>query len=150
MVDLYPAPLEQLLKRAFYELKQNSAIFDLPKSKFYRPNPELDTGVSFHSIHAGNPLGPTAGPHNQMIQNIVLSWLGGSRIIELKTIQILDQLKINRPCIDVPNIGFNIEWSQELKLPQSLIEYVSASMMIDIFKEAISISLLSPGPISPR
>jgi putative selenate reductase len=136
MVDLYPAPLEQLLKRAFYELKQNSAIFDLPKSKFYRPNMELDTGVSFHGIHAGNPLGPTAGPHNQMIQNIALSWLGGSRIIELKTIQILDQLKINRPCIDVPNIGFNIEWSQELKLPQSLIEYVSASMMIDIFKEA--------------
>ena len=88
MVDLYPIPLEQLLKRAFYELKQNEAIFDLPKSKFYRPNVSIDTGVLFHGIHAGTPLGPAAGPQDQMIQNIVLSWLGGSRIIELKTIQI--------------------------------------------------------------
>ena len=134
MVDLHPAPLEHLLKRAFYEFKQNEAIFDLPKTKFYRPNLKVDTGILFHGIHAGNPLGPTAGPHNQMTQNIILSWLGGSRIIELKTIQILDQLKINRPCIDIPNIGFNIEWSQELRLHQSLMEYVSASMFIDILK----------------
>ncbi len=51
-----------------------------------------------------------------LLQNIVLSWLAGSRIIELKTVQILDELKIPRPCIDATNVGYNVEWSQELKL----------------------------------
>ncbi|MGH7449995.1 MAG: hypothetical protein ACRENG_01485 [bacterium] len=71
--------------------------------------------------------GPAAGPQTQMAQNLVLSWLGGSRIIELKTVQILDQLKILRPCIDMTNVGYNVEWSQELRLKQSLREYVAAA-----------------------
>jgi putative selenate reductase len=50
------------------------------------------------------------------VQNIMLLWLGGSRIIELKTVQILDELKIPHPCIDVINVGYNLEWSQELRL----------------------------------
>ena len=40
-------------------------------------------------------------------------------MIELKTVQILDELVINRPCIDMETIGYNIEWSQELKITQS-------------------------------
>ena len=68
------------------------------------------------------------------MQNIVLSWLGGSRIIELKTVQILDELKIPRPCIDIINVGYNVEWSQELRLEQSLREYVGAAMFIEILK----------------
>jgi putative selenate reductase len=69
-----------------------------------------------------------------MVQNIVLSWLGGSRIIELKTVQILDELKIPRPCIDIINVGYNVEWSQELRLEQSLREYVGAAIFIEILK----------------
>ena len=64
----------------------------------------------------------------------MLSWLGGSRIIELKTVQILDELKIPRPCIDVANVGYNVEWSQELRLEQSLREYVGAAMFLEILK----------------
>ena len=79
-------------------------------------------------------MGPAAGPHDQLVQNIVLSWLAGSRIIELKTVQIMDELKIPRPCIDATNVGYNVEWSQELKLEQSLREYVGAMMFIEILK----------------
>ena len=70
------------------------------------------------------------------MQNIVLSWLAGSRIIELKTVQIIDELKIPRPCIDATNVGYNVEWSQELKLEESLREYVGAAMLIEILKAA--------------
>jgi putative selenate reductase len=49
-------------------------------------------------------------------------------------VQVLDELTINRPCIDITNIGFNIEWSQELKLQQALREYVKASMIIEILR----------------
>ena len=47
-----------------------------------------------------------------MTQNILLAFLGGSRIMELKTVQILDELDIPRPCIDARTVGFNVEWSQ--------------------------------------
>jgi putative selenate reductase len=71
-----------------------------------------------------------------MAQNIVLSWLAGGRIMELKTVQIMDELQIPRPCIDMQTVGYNVEWSQELKLEQSLEEYVKASMLIRILQES--------------
>ena len=134
MAELIPVPLNLQLTRAFLEYERQGKIFDLPKSKFFRGLPGLDTSVSFHGHRASTPVGPAAGPHDQLVQNIVLSWLGGSRIIELKTVQIMDELKIPRPCIDMANVGYNVEWSQELKLEQSLREYVGAAMFIEILK----------------
>src|SRR5690606_30326022 len=72
----------------------------------------------------------------QLAQNVVLSWLGGSRIIELKTVQVRDDLVIGRPCIDAANVGYNIEWSQELRVRQSLTEYTKAWMLLVILREA--------------
>jgi putative selenate reductase len=134
MSELVPIPLPLLLRRAFLEYEREGKIFDLPKAKFFRGLPGLDTSVRFHGHAASTPLGPAAGPHDQMVQNIVLSWLAGSRIIELKTVQILDELKIPRPCIDIINVGYNVEWSQELRLEQSLREYVGAAMFTEILK----------------
>ena len=51
-----------------------------------------------HTVAA--PLGVAAGPHTQLAQNIVASWLCGARFIELKTVQILDEIEVSRPCID--------------------------------------------------
>jgi putative selenate reductase len=134
MAELVPIPLPLLLRRAFLEYSREGKIFDLPGSKFFRGIPGLDLSVEFHGHRAATPLGPAAGPHGQLAQNIALSWLGGARIIELKTVQILDELKISRPCIDVANVGYNVEWSQELKLEQSLREYVKAAMLLEILK----------------
>jgi len=134
MAEFVPVPLPLLLRRAFLEYQREGKIFDLPKSKFFRGLPGIDVSVHFHGQRASTPVGPAAGPHDQLAQNIVLSWLAGSRIIELKTVQILDELKIPRPCIDVANVGYNVEWSQELKLEQSLREYVGAAMFIEILK----------------
>jgi putative selenate reductase len=133
MAELVPIPLPLLLRRAFLEYSREGKIFDLPATKFFRGIPGLDLSVEFHGHRAATPLGPAAGPHGQLAQNIALSWLGGARIIELKTVQILDELKIPRPCIDVVNVGYNVEWSQELKLEQSLREYVKAAMLLEIF-----------------
>jgi putative selenate reductase len=134
MAELVPIPLPLLLRRAFLEYRREAKIFDLPSQKFFRGLPGLDLSVMVHGHRAATPLGPAAGPHGQLAQNIVLSWLGGSRIIELKTVQILDELTIPRPCIDATNVGYNVEWSQELKLEQSLREYVGAAMFLEILK----------------
>ena len=143
MAELYPAPIANLLKRIFYEKEKEDKIFDLPSSKFFHGDINLDTSVHFHGYRSATPVGPAAGPQDQLIQNIVLAWLGGSRIVELKTIQINDQLKIPRPCIDATNVGYNIEWSQELRLEKSLQEYVAASMIIEIMKDANILGLES-------
>jgi putative selenate reductase len=135
MAELIPAPLPQLLRRLFREFEGEGKVYDLPARKFWHGSPDLDTAVGFHGRTASNPVGPAAGPQDQMAQNIVLSWLAGSRILELKTVQINDRLQIPRPCIDAANVGYNVEWSQELRLADSLAEYVKGSMLIDVLKE---------------
>jgi putative selenate reductase len=134
MAELRPAPMATLVRRMFRELDQKRAIFDLPERKFFLGSEELDFSVQFHGLSAGSPFGPAAGPQSQMAQNIVLAWLGGSRILELKTVQVLDELEIPRPCIDMQTVGYNVEWSQELRLEQSLEEYVKGAMLVRILQ----------------
>ncbi len=129
---LTPMPLATLLGRIAEEWESRSRVFDLPTARFYDVSSGPDLSVDFMGRTAATPIGPAAGPHSQLAENIVLAWLGGSRIVELKTVQILDELEIGRPCIDMETIGYNIEWSQELLVAESLEEYVKAWMMIDI------------------
>ena len=131
---LTPMSLGQLLTRIAHEWETRNKIFDLPTARIWSPDDDVDLGFEFLGRRCASPIGPAAGPHSQLAQNIVLSWLGGSRLFELKTVQILDELEIQRPCIDMQTIGYNIEWSQELKIPESLTEYVKASMLIDILR----------------
>ena len=114
----------------FRELERSEAIFDLPARKFVLGEARCDLAVRFHGQVAATPFGPAAGPNTQLAQNIVLSWLAGGRIVELKTVQVKDDLVIPRPCIDMQTVGYNVEWSQELKLEESLEEYVKAAMLI--------------------
>src|SRR5476649_542981 len=135
MTELTPVPFGVLVARLFRELTQKKAAFDLPVARFFQ-GATADLSIAVHGQRASTPFGPAAGPHTQLAQNIVLSWLAGGRVIELKTVQIKDDLVIPRPCIDMQTIGFNVEWSQELTLEQSLEEYVKASMLVDMLKAA--------------
>jgi putative selenate reductase len=132
VAHLTPIPFGALVTRMFRGLETRQAIFDLPVSAVVRPEPGLDWAVSFHGRRVATPFGPAAGPHTQLAQNIVLSWLAGGRILELKTVQVNDRIAVARPCIDMRTVGFNVEWSQELTLEQSLEEYVKASMLIEM------------------
>ncbi len=134
MAELTPIPFAILATRLFSELEQKKAAFDLPARFFYSGSPTRDLSLELHGHRASTPFGPAAGPHTQMAQNIVLAWLCGGRFMELKTVQVKDDLAIPRPCIDMQTVGFNVEWSQELKLAQSLEEYVKASMLIEMLQ----------------
>jgi putative selenate reductase len=118
----------------FRELERNDSIFDLSSRKFVRGFDDLDLSIRFHGQRAACPLGPAAGPQTQMAQNIVLSWLGGSRVLELKTVQVNDRLTIPRPCIDMRNVGYNAEWSQELLVEESLREYAKGAMLVEMLR----------------
>ena len=132
MAELVPAPFPHLLRRMLREAEREQKVFDLPARRFWRGSPDLDLSVRVHGRRVANPAGPAAGPHGQMAQNVLLSWLAGGRFIELKTVQVNDRLTVPRPCIDMETVGYNVEWSQELRLAESLQEYVKGSMLVDV------------------
>lgn len=144
MAELRPYPFAALLTRMLRELEEKRSVFDLPERKFFLGAPSHDFSVHLHGFRASSPLGPAAGPHTQLAQNIVLCWLAGCRVMELKTVQVKDDLEIPRPCIDMQTVGYNVEWSQELRLEQSLAEYVKAAMLICIVR-ASGLVEIDPG-----
>jgi putative selenate reductase len=107
----------------------------IPGSLFFRPQPSDRLTVSRYGKRLETPIGVAAGPHTQLSQNIIASWLCGARYIELKTIQTLDELEVSKPCIDMQDEGYNCEWSQELKVPDSFSEYLNAWIVIHILRK---------------
>ncbi len=91
------------------------------------------------------PIGVAAGPHTQLAQNIIASWLCGARYIELKTVQTLDEIAVTKPCIDMEDEGYNCEWSQELKIEDSFDEYLNAWIIIHILKNKFGWNKSEPG-----
>ncbi len=136
MAELVPAPFPLLLRRMLREWEREQKVFDLPTRRFWSGSGSIDLSTIVHGRRVANPLGPAAGPHGQMAQNVLLSWLAGGRFIELKTVQVNDRLTIPRPCIDMETVGYNVEWSQELRLADSLREYVKGSMLIEVARAA--------------
>ena len=126
----HPISMEQLTHWVFTELEQKDSLFGIPRSAFFVPDEAHRWRTAAFGVELETPFGVAAGPHTQMAQNIVAAWLTGARMIELKTIQTLDELDVNKPCIDVVDEGYNVEWSQELKVHQSFDEYLRAWVLI--------------------
>ena len=131
---LYPWSMASLLKRVAVEWEDRKEIFGLAGRRFFKVDPDIDLSCEIAGRPVATPVGPAAGPHTQMAQNNVLAFLAGARTFELKTVQILDELDIERPCIDMENVGYNIEWSQELTLDQSLAEYAKSALMLAVLR----------------
>jgi putative selenate reductase len=126
----HPVSMEQLTDWTFTELRQRDSLFNVPRSAFFVPRPDHRFRRREYGVELETPFGVAAGPHTQMAQNIITAWLVGARMIELKTVQTLDELDVNKPCIDVQDEGYNVEWSQELRVHQSFDEYLRAWVLI--------------------
>ena len=142
-----PITMEQLTDWVFTELEEHDAIFGIPRGAFFVPS-EADR---FRQPNYGQmletPFGVAAGPHTQMAQNIIVAWLVGARFIELKTVQTLDELDVNKPCIDLEDEGYNVEWSQELKVYESFDEYLRAWVLIHALHRKLGFPGDAPGMI---
>ena len=112
----HPLSMEQLTDWVFTELEQKGSLFNVPRPAFFVPRPDHRFRRREYGVELETPFGVAAGPHTQMAQNIIAAWLVGARLIELKTVQTLDELEVHKPCIDVQDEGYNVEWSQELKV----------------------------------
>ena len=132
-----PQSFGVLLDRILAELDTAESLFGIHRSLFYEPQEDPAYATEMFGHHLATPIGPGAGPHTQLTQNILSAWLSGGRFIELKTVQIMDELEIPRPCIDMADEGYNVEWSQELKLEQSTQEYVKAWVLIHVLRRIL-------------
>jgi putative selenate reductase len=130
-------PFEVLLAWILKEYEAQESIFGIHKTLFHTPQPDARYATEMFGHHLSTPIGPAAGPHTQLAQNIVAAWLSGGRFIELKTVQVMDELEIPRPCIDMEDEGYNVEWSQELKLDQSADEYVKAWVLLHVLRRLL-------------
>ena len=127
-----PVPFEELLTRIFDEYQQHRSIFGIPEHQFYQP--AQCQPITVFGETSATPIGPAAGPHTQLAQNIITSWLTGGRFMELKTVQILDRLEIEKPCIDAEDECFNTEWSTEFTLTKAWDEYLKAWFILHLLE----------------
>ncbi len=127
-------PIKTLLKWILEEEKQGR-ILGIRKELFFEPKASDPFRLHRYGRLLETPLGAAAGPHTQLSQNIIAAWLTGARYMELKTVQVLDELDVTKPCIDMTDEGYNCEWSQELKLDQSYHEYLNAWIVLHVLKD---------------
>ncbi|MEI6055400.1 MAG: putative selenate reductase subunit YgfK [Lentisphaerota bacterium] len=142
-----PISMESLTHWIFTELKEKKTIFGINQDLFFKPQAKDKFKVDIYGTKLETPFGVAAGPHTQMAQNIILSWLSGARFIELKTVQTLDEIEVAKPCIDMQDAGFNVEWSQELKIHQSYDEYIRAWVLIHALHQKLGFPGKTPGII---
>jgi putative selenate reductase len=139
--------MEQLTDWVFTELEQKDSIFGIPRDGFFVPSEDDRFRQANYGQTLETPFGVAAGPHTQMAQNIVVSWLVGARFLELKTVQTLDELDVNKPCIDLEDEGYNVEWSQELRVHESFDEYLRAWVLIHALHHKLGFPGDAPGMI---
>ena len=120
-----PMPFAQVMDWALTEHETQGSIFGVRKAYVHEggAEPIFDERIE-------TPFGPAAGPNTQLAQNIIASYVAGSRFFELKTVQIMDGEElsacVNKPCIVAEDECYNCEWSTELTVPQAFAEYVKA------------------------
>ena len=143
----HPISMEQLTDWTFTELERKGSLFNVPRSAFFVPRADHRFRRREYGVELETPFGVAAGPQTQMAQNIIASWLVGARLIELKTIQTLDELDVHKPCIDVTDEGYNVEWSQELKVHESFDEYLRAWVLVHALHHKLGWPGARPGMI---
>jgi len=121
-----PMSFKQLMEWILKEYSEQGSIFGI------RHFVKHDKNITFPIFNEAleSPFGPAAGPNTQLAQNIVASYVAGSRFFELKTVQKMDGEElskcVNKPCITAGDECYNCEWSTELTVPEAFSEYVHA------------------------
>ncbi|MCF7794514.1 MAG: putative selenate reductase subunit YgfK, partial [Candidatus Cloacimonetes bacterium] len=137
---MIPVKFEKLLHWILEEYKKEKTIFGIHEEKFYKKHDK--SFITIFGEKCETALGPAAGPHTQQTPNIVAAYLTGSRFFELKTVQILDELDIEKPCIEATDEGYNTEWSTELTVPQAYEEYLKGWFLIHVVNKMFGLSRL--------
>ena len=138
-----PISFANLIEWSLEEYKKQGRVFGLDKSKFY-VNEKGSRFTTPFGDKIASAVGPAAGPHSQLAQNIIVSYLAGARFMELKTVQKMDGEEIRhavaKPCINAEDECYNCEWSTELTVEEAFDEYVKAWVAIKVLSVEFGLS----------
>ena len=138
-----PISFANLIEWSLAEYKKQGRVFGLDKSKFY-VNEKGSRFTTPFGDKIASVVGPAAGPHSQLAQNIIVSYLAGARFMELKTVQKMDGEEIRhavaKPCINAEDECYNCEWSTELTVEEAFDEYVKAWVAIKVLSVEFGLS----------
>ena len=121
-------PFTSLLDRVIEEYESENSIFGIREADFFRY--PVKQFIDYNGEKISNLVGPAAGPHTQMAQNLAAAYLSGGRFFELKTVQVLDSLSFPKPCIYAEDECYNTEWSTELSIEDACSEYVKGWFLL--------------------
>ena len=125
-------PFGQLMDWVLQEKKGQDTVFGVHRP--YTADPKNDMTIFTRNLET--PVGPAAGPHTQLAQNIIASYYAGAHFFELKTVQKMDGAElsacVNKPCILADDEGYNCEWSTELTVPDAMGEYIKAWFILHV------------------
>lgn len=130
---MIPIPFKQLIHWIFEEYQRTQTIFGVSEVKFFHK--QNDPFIQLFGERMDTPIGPAAGPHTQLAQNIIAAYLSGSRFFELKSVQVMDELEIPKPCILAEDECYNTEWSTELSVTGAFDEYVKAWFALHVLQQ---------------
>ncbi|MEG0368397.1 MAG: putative selenate reductase subunit YgfK, partial [Hungatella sp.] len=135
-----PIPFSQLVTWILEEAKEKGSVFGVKRPY----HAEADYTRTIFERKLETPVGPAAGPHTQLTQNIVAAYYAGSRFFELKTVQIIDgeDLPVAKPCIQADDECYNCEWSTELYVPQAQEEYIKAWLLLHVISKEFDLGAM--------
>ena len=123
-------PFGQLTEWILNEYKKTGQVFGIQKAYVA----DQSKTIEIFGRKLENPVGPAAGPHTQLAQNLVAAYVAGARFFELKTVQKMDGPELSacipKPCIVAEDEAYNCEWSTELYVPQAMAEYIKGWILI--------------------
>lgn len=128
-------PFGQLMDWVLEEKRTKGTLFGLHRAY----GAENDKAMEIFGRKLETPVGPAAGPHTQLAQNIIASYYAGARFFELKTVQKMDGAElsacVNKPCILAEDEAYNCEWSTELTVPDAMGEYIKAWFVLHVISK---------------
>lgn len=132
-------PFGQLTEWILNEYKKTGQVFGIQKAYVA----DQSKTIEIFGRKLENPVGPAAGPHTQLAQNLVAAYIAGARFFELKTVQKMDGQELSacipKPCIVAEDEAYNCEWSTELYVPQAMEEYIKGWILIHVIAKEFGI-----------
>lgn len=94
---MQPIPFTQMLHWISGEYRKQQSVFGIPVSGFFRK--ESHEIIRIFGETCDTPVGPAAGPHTQLTQNIAASYLVGGRFLSSRLFRNLTVWSSKSPAL---------------------------------------------------
>lgn len=130
-----PIPFSKIMDRLLNEMEKESSCYGVKKA--YKADKNRFYTIFGRKLET--QIGPAAGPHTQLAQNIIAGYYAGARFFELKTVQKMDGRElaacVAKPCITAADECYNCEWSTELTVKEAFDEYIKAWFALKVISK---------------